>query len=109
MVHVKVLCPYCDSDDIVLYGRNSNGKQRYMCRNEECTHKTFLLDYTYNAYKPGVKQQIIDMALNGSGTRDTGRVLHVSKDTVTAVLKKQKNSPSKSTKSISSNLTLISK
>ena len=43
--------------------------------------------YTYNAYKPGVKQQIADMAMNGSGSRDTGRVLGVSKDTVTAVLK----------------------
>ncbi|MDR3088264.1 MAG: hypothetical protein LBU39_00390, partial [Desulfobulbaceae bacterium] len=33
--------------------------------------------------------------MNGSGTRDTGRVLNVSKDTVTSVLKKQKNSQSK--------------
>ena len=31
------------------------------------------------------------MAMNGAGTRDTGRILGISKDTVTAVLKKQQN------------------
>jgi len=104
MVYIKVLCPHCGSDDVVLHGRNTNGKQRLLCRNAECSRKTFQFEYTYNAYKPGVRQQIIDMVQNGSGTRDTGRVLGVSKDTVTAVLKKQKNSPSKSTKATSNNL-----
>jgi len=90
----------CGSDDVVLHGKNTSGKQRLLCQNTECTRKTFQLDYAYNAYKPGVKQQIIDMAMNGSGTRDTGRVLGISKDTVTSVLKKQKSSLNKSTKSI---------
>ena len=107
MVEIKVLCPNCGSDNVVKYGKNGRGKQRLMCRNEECSLKIFQLEYAYNAYKPGVKQQIIDMAMNGSGTRDTGRVLNVSKDTVTAVLKKQKNSQSKSTKNISKDLAPI--
>ena len=108
-VYIQVLCPDCNSDDVVLYGKNNNGKQRLLCRNNECSRKTFQLDYTYNAYKPGVKQQIVDMAMNGSGTRDTGRVLNVSKDTVTAVLKKQKNFPNKLTKAISNNLIFVKK
>ena len=95
MVYIKVLCPDCGSEDVVLYGKNPNGKQRFLCRNSDYSRKTFQLEYTYKAYKPGVKQQIVDMAMNGSGTRDTGRVLGVSKDTVTAVLKKLKISPSK--------------
>ena len=32
------------------------------------------------------------MAINGSGTRDTARVLKIDKDTVTNVLKKKENS-----------------
>ena len=108
-VYIQVLCPYCGSEDICLHGKNTNGKQRLICKNKECFRKTFQLDYTYNAYKPGVKQQIADMAMNGSGTRDTGRVLGVSKDTVTAVLKKQKNSTNKSTRRISKNLILVKK
>jgi transposase-like protein len=109
MVYIKVLCPYCASEDVVLYGKNTKGKQRLLCRNKDCSHKTFLLDYTYKAYEPGIKQKIVDMAQNGSGTRDTGRVLGISKDTVTSVLKKQQNSPNKSMKSISENLMFITK
>lgn len=107
MVYIKVLCPHCGSDDVVFHGKNSTGAQRLMCRNKECSKRTFQLEYKYNAYNPGVKQQIVEMAMNGSGTRDTGRVLGISKDTVTAVLKKQKNFPSKLTKSISKNLILV--
>lgn len=33
------------------------------------------------------KEKIVEMVMNRSGTRDTGRILGVSKDTVTAVLK----------------------
>jgi hypothetical protein len=36
-----------------------------------------------------VKQQIIDMAMNASGIRDTARVLHVSPTTVIKELKKK--------------------
>jgi transposase-like protein len=108
MLYIKVLCPSCGSDDVVRNGFN-NGKQRVKCRNKECTRSTFQLEYSYNACKPGVKQTIVDMAMNASGTRDTGRVLGVSKDTVTAVLKKQKNSPNKSTKTTSNNLILVDK
>jgi len=90
----------CGSDNVVKYGKNGSGKQRLLCKNEECSLKIFQLEYTYNACKPGVKQQIVEMAMNGSGTRDTGRVLNISKDTVTAVLKKQKISRRKSMKGI---------
>jgi len=37
---------------------------------------------------PEIKEQIIDMALNGSGIRDTARVLGISTDTVLNELKK---------------------
>jgi len=35
--------------------------------------------------KVGTKEKIIDMAMNGAGTRDTGRVLRISPNTVTDV------------------------
>ncbi len=40
-----------------------------------------------------VKQQIVDMALNRSGIRDTARVLHVSPSTVIQELKKRTSAP----------------
>ncbi|MDR1120906.1 MAG: hypothetical protein LBM08_08305, partial [Dysgonamonadaceae bacterium] len=39
-------------------------------------------------YKEGVKEKIIEPTLNSSGVRDIGRLLSISKDTVTSVLKK---------------------
>jgi transposase-like protein len=39
-----------------------------------------------------VKRQIIDLTLNGSGIRDTARVLRISTDTVIHELKKKKGS-----------------
>jgi transposase-like protein len=35
------------------------------------------------------------MTVNGTGTRATGRILGISKDTVTAILKKHKTGPGK--------------
>ena len=94
----EVECPYCGSKDVSLYGKNSTGRQRYLCRNRACSHKTFQLEYKNNACRPGTKEKIVEMAMNGSGTRDTGRVLNISPNTVTKVLKKRKNSQSRSTK-----------
>jgi transposase-like protein len=57
-----------------------------------------LLSYTNRANEPGVKEAIVDMALNGSGIRDTARVLGIAKNTVLAQLKKsRRGGPSQST------------
>jgi transposase-like protein len=47
----------------------------------------FQLTYTYEARKPGVKDKIVDMAFNGSGVRDTARVLKIGINTVLRILK----------------------
>ena len=55
-----------------------------------------MLNYRYKACQPGTQEQIIDMAINGSGIRDTARVLKISKSTVMSTLKKSKAALSKS-------------
>ena len=92
MALIKIKCPYCGSEEVSLYGKNSTtGRQRYLCRNKVCSHKTFQMEYKNNACRPGTKEKIVEMAMNGSGTRDTGRVLKISPNTVTDVLKKRRN------------------
>ena len=91
MAAIKVKCPYCGSEEVSLYGKNSTGRQRYLYRNKGCRHKTFQMEYKNQASRPGVKEKIIEMAMNGAGTRDTGRVLNISPNTVTSVLKKREN------------------
>jgi len=82
-------CPNCHGTDLVRHGQTRQGKQRYRCRAQRCAGRTFLLDYSYPGQSPGVKRQIVDMALNASGIRDTARVLHVSTNTVMKELKKR--------------------
>ena len=90
MVLEPVLCPSCGSEDIVKHGQSQAGRQRYKCRNSECSRCTFIRDYRYRGYLPEVKQQITEMALiNGSGIRDTARVLNISPTTVIETLKKK--------------------
>ena len=48
----------------------------------------FRLKYSYKAYEVDIKEKIVEMALNGSGVRDTARVLGISKSTVISTLKK---------------------
>src|SRR3989454_5433198 len=89
MALVYVHCPECQSIDVVQYGKQANGTQRYRCNNRDCPRTIFLLQYSDKGRLPAVKQQIIDMTLNGSGVRDIVRVLQVSSATVIAVLKKK--------------------
>ena len=88
MQYQEIHCPYCNSSDVRPYGKTTTGKQRYLCKNNECSHKTFLLEYSRIGDKPGIKMQIVNMVINGSGTRDTARVLKISTNTVTRTLKR---------------------
>jgi transposase-like protein len=82
---------------VVKRGRSDTGQQRYLCHNEACSHRSFQLEYVYRGRLPEVKQTMIEMALNGSGIRDTARVLRVSPTTVIKELKKKSPPWSRST------------
>ncbi len=83
--YIEIKCRYCGADDLVKNGRSENGTQRYRCN--ECG-KNFQNEYSYNAWKPGVKDQIEKQTLNSGGVRDIGRNLGISKNTVISELKK---------------------
>ena len=82
MMFAPVGCPTCQSTDVVKYGKTPDGKQRCQCRNLACQRQTLLLEYTHQGFLPEVKTQMVEMARNGSGIRDTARVLKVSPTTV---------------------------
>jgi transposase-like protein len=88
MAEAAVKCPHCQSEAVVRYGKTSNGKERFRCQQTSQCGRTFLRSYAYPGCLPTVKQQIVDMTLNGSGIRDIARVLHVGSNTVMRELKK---------------------
>lgn len=96
-VWLPVECPDCHSAEVVKHGKSTVGKQRYRCQNCDCPYRTFVLNQTYPGRTRQVKQQIVEMTLNGSGVRDIARVLHVSPTTVIQEFKK--NCPSQTSQS----------
>ena len=84
----QVSCPFCGSEKVSKNGHNKTGKQVYRCNNAECKRTNFVEEYTYNGRNPEARRQVLKMAVNCTGTRATGRILGISKDTVTAILKK---------------------
>jgi transposase-like protein len=102
MVDVPVQCPYCQSTEVIKAGKQANGTQRYRCQNDRCTRRIFLLPYQDRGRIPEIRRHVVAMALNGSGIRDTARVLRISPTTVIAVLKKSRRSPTRQSRVASS-------
>src|SRR5262252_6064806 len=89
MTMIEVACPDCQRSDVIKAGKQPNGAQRYRCQNPTCPRTIFQLTYTAQGRLPEIQRRIVEMALNGSGIRDTARVLQVSPVTVLSVLKKR--------------------
>lgn len=88
--YLPLECPECkETESVVKFGTTSNNKQRYFCQNELCPKKTFIVDYDNEGWLTEVREKIIDMAMNGSGIRDTARVLRISQGTVMSTIKKK--------------------
>ena len=90
MVYVPVQCPHCHSTEVIKAGKQANGTQRYQCQNGRCERRIFLLQYRDRGRVLEIRRQVVDMALNGSGVRDTARVLRIRPTTVIAILKKSR-------------------
>ncbi len=88
MAEAAVRCPHCQSEAVVKDGKTSTGKERLRCQQSAQCGRTFLRSYTYPGCLPIVKQQMIEMTLNGSGRRDIARVLQVGPNTVLKEIKK---------------------
>ncbi|BET97370.1 hypothetical protein TCT1_22910 [Xenorhabdus sp. TCT-1] len=76
MATVEVKCRFChQTKDVKKHGIGKGGHQRYRCL---YCNRTFQLDYAYRACQAGIKEQVVDLAMNNAGIRDTARTLHIS-------------------------------
>ena len=90
-VEVEVVrCPHCRGSEVVNYGTASNGKARYRCQQGATCGRTFRRTYASPGCMPEVKQQRVERRLNGSGRRDSARVLQGGPTTVITELKKKR-------------------
>jgi transposase-like protein len=87
MVTETILCAHCGSDDLIRFGFSRNGKQRYRCR--ACT-KTSRKDPTPRRTPAQRREQILAAYEERSSLRGLARTFHVSRNTVSAWLKKSR-------------------
>ncbi|ODN43150.1 hypothetical protein BGC07_09785 [Piscirickettsia litoralis] len=86
------MCIHCNKNHTIKLGKTSNNKQRFLCKNSECTVRTFITDYSHQGYHPKTKEKIIEMVLSGAKVRDTVEALRVSSATVVSEMKKFRSS-----------------
>lgn len=84
---IEINCIECKSKNLIRNGKSKSGTQRYICK--DCK-KSQQIDFKRNGDKPEIKEKIKKMAHNGSGIRQTSRVLEISTTTVIRALKKNK-------------------
>lgn len=97
MATVLVQCPNCQGEKVYRHGKSRNGTPRYRCCG---CHHCFQLVYVYEANKPGVAEQIVELTMNGLGVNAVQRVLKISNTTVINHLKNSTLRPSRPSTSI---------
>ncbi len=85
MAVVEVRCPDCDSLNVVKYGKQPNGAQRFVCQNPPCKRRIFLLNYQAKPRPSETRQHIIDLALSGADIDETAHLLNLPKEVVLEV------------------------
>ena len=85
MVTITLLCPHCQSQNIIRYGLAPYGKQRYLCR--DCGRRSRNNPGT-NAYSDEEREQILRAYDERSSLRGLTRTFGVARNTVTSWIKK---------------------
>ena len=86
---IPASCPGCQSTNVVKAGTQPNGTPRYRCQTPPCQRAILQLAYVAQGRLPETQRLIVEMTLNGSGIRDTARVLRVSPADRTERVKKK--------------------
>ena len=73
-----VVCPSCQGVQVGKRGKTDTGTQRYRGHHPEGEHHSFRLDAASTGRLPAIKQPVVERRRNGSGSRDTARVLQLS-------------------------------
>jgi transposase-like protein len=86
MVTIAMTCLHCGSDQLVRNGRAPNGKQRYKCR--ACGRQS-RENPAPNGYTDARRAEILNALHERSSLRGIERTFGVSRNTVTAWMKKK--------------------
>ena len=86
MIMVTITCCHCGSDQLMRNGRAPNGKQRYKCR---ACGRPSRENPAPNGYTDERRAEILSARHERSSLRGIERTFGVSRNTVTAWMKKK--------------------
>ena len=86
MVTITLRCQHCECRNLVRNGLAADGRQRYLCR--DCGRRSREQPRT-NAYSEEEREQILRAYDERSSLRGLSRTFGVSRNTVTAWIKKR--------------------
>jgi transposase-like protein len=86
MITIKLQCRHCQSENLVRNGFSPNGKQKYLCK--DCGSQS-RENPSSNAYTANQREQILRAYEERSSLRGLTRTFGVSRNTVTAWIKKR--------------------
>jgi insertion element IS1 protein InsB len=81
---IQVNCPHCEGTKVKKNGKKAKGNQNFYCH--PCK-KQFQLHYQYKGADPRNKRFVRSMISNGSGIRDTQRVVGISIVCILSILR----------------------
>lgn len=85
MALTQVRCPDCNGLNVVKYGRQPNGEQRYSCQDPRCSRTIFLLNYRSQPVPQSSRTRIIELALDGYDAETIAASLGVAEEEVSRV------------------------
>lgn len=78
-------CPKCNSTDVVKNGKNSAGSQQFLCK---ACHKSAVM-YPQHQRSQAEQEQILSAYHERPSMRGIARLYHISRNTLTKLLKKK--------------------
>lgn len=88
MVTITLRCPFCESENLMKYGRTPNGKQRYRCQDCGRQHRK---NPAPQGYLPERRAEILQAYDERSSLRGLSRTFGGSCNTVTSWIKKSRS------------------
>ncbi|MBF0212704.1 MAG: hypothetical protein HQM00_03960 [Magnetococcales bacterium] len=89
MAVMDVRCPDCHGLNVVKYGTQPNGKQRYLCQDPNCSRRIFIVRpavaETGLTRLPVEMRRVIERALAGGDIEQTAQELQLPTSTVAEV------------------------
>ncbi|MBF0145168.1 MAG: IS1 family transposase [Magnetococcales bacterium] len=87
MALTQVRCPDCNGLNVVKYGKQPNGEQRYSCQDPRCERTIFLLNYRNQptVASPSARTRIIELALDGADAMEISETLGLPEEEVIRV------------------------